>query len=139
MSSWSLHVLDVDAAEHRGLAQVRRHDLGVGNRCRGRRRRRPTSMRGWPVEETRTGIDHEVGEQTLVGEPATSLDGRRLGEHAGLDGAHLEVLDDAEHLGDDERRIDVLHRVTPTVFCAVTAVRAVVAWTSKAQKVRRSA
>jgi len=57
----------------------------------------------------------------------------------GLDGADVEVVDDTAHLGDDHRRFDVLYRGDADRVLCVTAVRAVVACTSKAQNVRRSA
>ena len=55
-------------------------------------------------------VDDEVGEESLARESGHLLHGRRLGEHAGLDGAHFEVGDDAEDLGDDHVGVDVLHR-----------------------------
>ena len=104
------HVVDVDAAQHGRLAQVGRHDLGEG------KERLPIGLDATLVHEDVAArrdehrVDDEVGEQTLAGERGDPSHGRRLGEHAGLDGAHVEVVDDRADLGFDDVGIEVRDR-----------------------------
>ena len=57
-------------------------------------------MREWPLEDTRTGSTTRWGSSPCCATPATRLDRRGCGEHAGLHGRDVEVADDAVHLRD---------------------------------------
>lgn len=54
-----------------------------------------------PTRRDEDGIDDEWTEQTGPLQFSDSLYGARLGQHAGLDDAHVEVLDDGTHLSFD--------------------------------------
>ena len=70
-------------------------------------------------------VDDEVGEATLASERGDRLHRRGLAEHAGLDRAHVEVVERRRRPGRRRcRGRRTCTALTPRVFWAVTAVRA---------------
>ena len=104
------HVTDVVSGEQCGLAQVRRHDLGEGQQGFAIGLDAAVLHEDVARRRDEDRIDHEVGEQSVPGQPSDPFDGGRRGEHPGLGGPHVEVTHYREHLGGDQFGIEVEDR-----------------------------
>ena len=98
------------------------------------------------VEQHRAalGDHHRVDHHRRLADEAQRLDhrvdGLRRAEHADLDRVDADVLGDRRDLGDDRSRGETDSTAsTPTVFCAVIAVIAVIPCTPQRAKAFRSA
>ena len=115
-------------AEHLRFGDVRRHDAARAAAARPAGSRTPSSSsRRSPLLATITGSTTTQRQVELVDGGRHRLDDRGVGQHAGLRGVHVDVAGDGLDLrGDEVGRHGVERPTTPTVFCAVTAVMALV-------------
>ena len=118
---------DGHAGQDFGLGNVRRHDqrarqqLRCGSPAR-RRRRAAVAALGHHHR-----IDDDQRQLELRDRRRDGFDDRRVAEHAGLGGVNRDVAGDRFDLrGDEIGRRAATTAVTPTVFCAVMAVIALV-------------
>ena len=130
------------AGEHARLGQVRgdhgrareqqldERRAGRRRRAARRRTRRPSPGRSRPASPG----------SSRSSASSTARDGLRRAEHADLHRVDADVLGDRADLLDDELRpAPGGSPVTPTVFCAVSAVIAVIPWTPQRANAFRSA
>ena len=92
-----------------------------------------------PLFETMTGSTTTNGRSSSSNRGRDGFDDGRRGQHAGLGRMDGDIGGDRFDLRSDEIGRQRQDSVTPTVFCAVTAVIALVPYTPSAANVFRSA
>jgi hypothetical protein len=98
---------DVDATQCRRFVEIGRHDLCEGEECLAIRLNAAVTHQDVSAGGDQNGIDNQVRKKALTSQDGHSPYRGGAGQHARLDGANLEVVDDGANLSLNEVRIDL--------------------------------